>query len=274
MMSSGHPRLRSQGPAKQATAQELVGGDVAVEPWYKARGGKLVTVLLVLLFVAVAALSVALLILQVRQDEPDGDDLGILQLIDSQRIALGSTLAIPVVGDQDVILIVVRNNDDLEVLNITVFITLTSAARRRSPVDLAVICPPLYVDNVVPSLDSHRSVTCRALYTLTADDIVNGNTLHTASAAEGISASDVTMSVVATPGASKLEINNIDIPEGAVFAVPGPSGTLSVVASTCNNTDPPTTLVCGPSNELQLLFCDLNSEMHQVFLPCDPPSRS
>ena len=156
-----------------------------------------------------------------------------LVLQDSQRLVLTSLDAIPQVGTEDIILIVVQNVDDHNVVDIGVTLEVTSAARKRSAVSLPVVCPPLYTSNEVAYLASKTSMTCRATYALVQDDIVNGNTIYTQSMATGI-IDGTDMTTMAEPGMSRLSLNNIDIPQGAIFSVPGPTtppdGTVNVVS--------------------------------------------
>jgi hypothetical protein len=221
---------------------------------------------IIFLIVLLLALVAGLIVWTAREEHehfPESD--AALQLFDSQRIVLSSTLAIPVQGDADVVLIVVRNNGPDEIIDIVVNVELTSAAaRRRSPVSLVVTCPPLYVDNIVASLASHKHTTCRALYTLTGADIINGNVLYTDSSGTGTAIDGTTMTVIASPGMSKLELNNLEIPEGSVFGIPGPAAPVNVVTGFCSDIPPHTTLSCGPANELQILFCDFSSNASQV----------
>jgi len=206
----------------------------------------------------------------------DHDDDGYsanLVLRDSQRLVLGSPEYVPVPGDVDIILIVVENVDDHDVVNITVTLSVTSAARKRSPLNLPVLCPPLYADNVLSYLATHRSATCRSAYTITEGDIVNGNIIHTESMATGtIQGTD--WSTVAEPGMSKMSLNNVWLPEGAILAGPtgatgasgpsGPTGPVTITTGPCTANPPHTSLVCGPSDQLELLVCNLASNLTQV----------
>jgi len=217
--------------------------------------------LLVLLVLAIVGLIIWAIVAATQQQQQEG----VLVLRDSQRLVLGSSLVIPLPGDEDIVLIQVINNDGLLIVNITVEVELVSAARKRdAPTALTVICPPLYVDNFIASLAPHTTITCRALYALSSDDIVNGNTLTTSSSAEGTS---VNMAVIAVPGTSALSINNLEIAPGAVLGIPGPTGPagpVSVVTAPCEDAPPHTTLTCASDNELQLLFCNLASNATQV----------
>jgi len=217
------------------------------------------------LFLAVAALGTRALVEVADDHHHHDDDDGVLILTDSQRIVLGAALVFPVQGDDDIVLIVVRNNGDLQIVNITVTAELTStASRRRSPVSLTVVCPPLYTDNIVTSLAAHAQTTCRAIYVLTTDDIVNGNVLYTASSAVGTSIDGVQAEVIAVPGDSQLSINNLEIAPGAVIGGATSTGPLNVITAPCFDEVPHTTLVCSAANELQLLFCDLLSNATQI----------
>jgi hypothetical protein len=223
----------------------------------------LLLLLLLLLLLAVIGLGIWGIVIVTRSGS--NADTGLLVLHDSQRLVLGSSLVIPIAGDQDIVLIRVTNNNVLLIVNITIEVELVSAARKRAPVSLSVICPPLYVDNFIASLAPSVSTTCRALYTLTSDDIVNGNVLTTTSSGVGTSVDDITMSVTAVPGASDLSINNLEIAEGAVLGIPGPTtnADVDVVSAPCEDAPPHTTLTCAAGNELQLLFCDFSSNSTQ-----------
>jgi len=189
-----------------------------------------------------------------------------LVLHDSQRLVLSSVEVIPEPGDEDIILIVVQNVDDHDVVNITVTMEVVSAARKRSPLSLSVICPPFYVDNVVPYLATQASTTCRAVYYLTAGDIVNGNVIYTQSMATG-TLLDTDLTTMAEPGMSQLSINNVEIHEGAIISIPGPAGPagpVNVVSAPCAPNPPYTSLLCTSANQLQLLFCDYASNKTQL----------
>jgi len=199
-------------------------------------------------------------------DNDDNPYLGAnLVLQDSQRLVLGSLLVIPEPGDQDIILVVVNNVDDHDVANIAVTLEVTSAARKRAPLALPLVCPPLYVDNVVPYLATKTSTTCRAVYLLTSGDIVNGNVIYTQSMATGTIVT-TTMETVAKPGMSQLALNNLEMPKGAILGIPGPSaGPMSVVTGSCNISFVPVTpLECMATNALQILVCDPNSSPQLV----------
>ena len=188
-----------------------------------------------------------------------------LVLHDSQRLSFTSVEVIPQAGDEDIILIMVQNVDDHNVVDIAVTVEVTSAAHKRSSVAPPVVCPPLYVDNVLPFLASKASVTCRAVYTLTTADIVNDNTIYTQSMATGIVQTTET-TTMAEPGMSQLTVNNVQLPEGAIVVMPGPTGPtgpVNVVSGPCILTPPHTSLVCSAANQLQLLFCDLSSNATQ-----------
>ena len=195
------------------------------------------------------------------RDEPSAN----LALHDSQRLVLPSTNIEPAPGDQDIILIVVQNVDAHNVIDISVTVEVTSAARKRSPVSLPVICPPVYTSNEVAFLATQTAVTCRAVYTLTTEDIVNGNVIHTQSMAIG-TVEGTSMTTIAEPGMSQLTVNNVQLPEGAIVVMPGPTGPtgpVNVVSGPCILTPPHTSLVCSAANQLQLLFCDLSSNATQ-----------
>lgn len=234
-------------------------------PPHPRRQQHLLLALLLLILLAVVGVEIWAIISAVRSEE--ANDNGLLVLHDTQRLALGSSLAVPVQGDDDIIFIKVQNNGELTIVNITVEVTLLSEAqRRRAPVSLIVVCPPLYTDEIVPSLAPHSFVTCRAIYTLSNADIVNGNTLHTSSTAQGTVVSDVTSSIIAVPGTSALPISSIDMDE-IIFAIPGPIGQIGIinlVTGYCFTSAPHTTLACSAGNQLQMLVCDLSSNATQI----------
>lgn len=225
----------------------------------------LLLVLAILLFLTTVALVTWAIVDAITN--ASSNDSGLLVLHDSQRLVLGSSLVVPVAGDKDIVLVEVFNNADLLIVNITVEADLLSAARKRAALALTVICPPLYVDNFIASLAPHTTTTCRALYTLSSEDIVTGNTLTTSSSAEGTSVDGVNLRVIAVPGTSALSINNLDIAPGAILGIPGPTGPagpVSVVTAPCEDALPHTTLTCSTGNELQLLVCDLSSNSTQI----------
>jgi hypothetical protein len=196
-------------------------------------------------------------------DDDDDNDGANLVLRDSQRIALESLSTDPQVGNKDIILIVVENVDDHTVVNITVTVQVTSEARRRTTSIPSVVCPPLYTSNVVASLAPLTSTTCRALYILTSEDVVNGNVIHTQSMATGI-IDDTEMSTVAKPGMSKLELTDLPIPHGAILSITGPTGPVGLVnvkVGPCSTTPPLTSFPCDAASELDLLVCSLTSNM-------------
>lgn len=198
-----------------------------------------------------------------HDDDNDDNDGANLVLRDSQRIALESLSTDPQVGNKDIILIVVENVDDHTVVNITVTVEVTSEARRRTTSTPAVVCPPLYVDNVVPALTPFMSTTCNALYILTSEDVVNGNVIHTHSTATG-TIDDTDMSTAAKPGMSKLELTDLPIPHGAILSIPGPTGPagpVNVKVGPCSTTPPLTSFPCDDASKLDLLVCSLMSNM-------------
>jgi hypothetical protein len=258
------PKLRKEWQRGQGLAS--IGNPMNNPAHFRAT----VVWLLVGAVVLLAALTTIALVNVADDDEHhrDDDDYDGANLVlhDSQRLVLGASLVIPEPGDQDIILVVVQNVDDHNVVNITVTLTLTSEARKRSPIDIALVCPPLYVDNVVPLLLTHTSTTCRGLYALTAGDIVNGNVIHTESMATG-TIDGTTMSTVAKPGMSKLGLNDLDMPHGAILGIPGPTGPpgpVNVKVGPCSATPPLTSFVCDASDQLALLFCSLSSNSTQL----------
>jgi len=214
--------------------------------------------------VLLAALGTALLVGLVDNDhhhDDDDNDGANLVLRDSQRIALESVSLDPQVGNTDIILIVVENVDDHTVVNITVTVEVTSEARRRTTSSPPVICPPLYVDNVVSSLAPLTSTTCRAKYILTSEDVVNGNVIHTESMATGTIV-DTDMSTVAKPGMSKLELTDLPVPYGAIISIPGPTGPtgpINVKVGPCSADPPLTSFPCDDTTKLNILMCSLTS---------------
>jgi len=223
--------------------------------------------LLIAALVLLAALTtIAFIALENEHHDDDDDEGANLVLHDSQRLVLGELLVIPEPGDEDIILVVVENVDDHTVVNITVTLEVTSDARRRSPVSLPVACPPLYTDNTVESLSPHTHVTCRAFYTLTSDDITNGNVIHTMSMATGI-LDGTDMSTVAKPGMSNLALNSLEMPHGAVFAIPGPTGPagpLNVKVGPCNADPPLTSFPCDTTDQNAILLCNLMSNTTMI----------
>lgn len=218
-------------------------------------------IVLLVIFCGLVALS---FVLYADRDDHNRYQRGSLILTDSQRLVLTSSSTTAEAGDKDIVLIVVRNADGLTIENISVTILLNSISPQRSATSLAVICPPLYVDNTIPSLGPDESVTCRAVYTLTEGDVLNGNRLFTSSAAVGTSVDGSTMQVVAVPGWSELSVDDLQIGPGAVIEGPtGPTGPVSVVAAPCVNAPPHTSLTCTEANEFQLLFCDYTSNSSQ-----------
>jgi len=74
------------------------------------------------------------------------------------------------------------------------------------------------------------------------------------------------MTTIAEPGMSQLPLNNLQLPQGGIVSLPGPTGPVgpvSIVSTPCLAPPPHTTLVCGASNQLQLLFCDFQSNSTQ-----------
>jgi|WetSurMetagenome_2_1015567.scaffolds.fasta_scaffold00074_64 hypothetical protein len=239
-------------------------------PWRKRV--LLLLMFTVVLLLAVLAIAVVDLVKDDEHHDDDDNDGANLVLHDSQRITLGESLVIPEPGDEDIILVVVENVDDHDVINITVTLDLTSEARRRSAVSIALLCPPLYVDNTVSALAPHTSTTCRGFYTLTADDIVNGNVLHTHSMATG-TLQGTEMTTMAKPGMSQLGLNNLEMPHGAVFAIAGPTGPtspLNVKVGPCSTTPPLTGFPCDETDQLSILVCNLasNSSLIGNFYLC------
>jgi hypothetical protein len=263
-MQQDGPRLVNR--VRPTPVNELFIDKVAADP---VRFRQAAMWFFVVAMVLLAAMTVLLFVLVVDDDDGDERDLNGAQLVltDSQRLVLGSPLVIPEAGDSDIILILVSNADDHEVVNITVNIVVTSETNKRTTSMPDVLCPPLYVDNVVPSLQPKTSTTCRALYVLTSGDVLNGNVIHTASQAVGYIGT-TSMTTIALPGMSDLSINNLDMPEGAVLGIAGPTGATGAVGPAgpfnvkvgpCSTTSPLTTFVCDDSDQLALLVCDLAS---------------
>jgi len=229
------------------------------------KGCKNNSILLAILSLTILGIGIGVIItlVQINSSNNNVTNDGFLVLTDSQRLVLGSSLVVPVQGDQNIILIQVTNNIDLTIVNITVQVDLLSAAQKRSPMPLSVVCPPLYLDNVVISLAPHVQSTCRAIYILTTADIVNGNILRTTSIATGF-INGVGMAVTAIPGTSQLSMNNLEIAPGAIIGGSITNNMINVVTDSCVNAVPPTMLTCSSSNELQLLFCDFLSNILQI----------
>lgn len=192
-----------------------------------------------------------------------------LVLSDSQRLVFSSPDAIPVAGNQDLIFIEVQNVDDHTVIDIAITLDVGSGTGggKRSPplVPAPVYCPPLYTTNTLASLASRQTVTCRSVYLLTTEDIANGNTVYTQSAATGF-VQETGMTTMAEPGQSQMSLNNVALPEGAMLAVAGPTGPagpIDVVSGHCTTTPPHTSLTCSTANQFQLLFCDFTSNATQ-----------
>lgn len=270
------PRLRTL-PDKETTisrpAPAPAPADSAPKPAKFCRCSLIVWLLLFAL-VALAVVAAVLLPEKHHHWHDDNDDSGAnLVLHDSQRLVLGAPNYSPEPGDQDIILIVVNNVDDHDVVNITVTIAVTSAARKRSPISLPVICPPLYTTNVLAYLATRESATCRAVYTITEGDIVNGNVIHTESMATG-SIEGTDWSTVAEPGMSRLLLTDVWVPEGALLAGPtgasgavgptGPTGPVNIATGPCSDVPPVTSLVCGPLDQLKLLVCNTASNITQI----------
>ena len=121
---------------------------------------------------------------------PQPPNTGLLTVTDHQVIVVSNLNLLPQAGDNDIITIVVTNNQNISILNITITNDLTvviAMKKKRSIVSNVVLCAANnYTSSFIPLLVPGQTTTCKATYILTQADVNGFASLLSNSTAVGI----------------------------------------------------------------------------------------
>ena len=170
-------------------------------------------------------------------------------LVDTPHLILGPSL-VPLAGDAFTITLEVNNDSPEEVANITVLDAING-------IPIMVLCPPLYLSNMIESLAAGASATCTASYTLTNADVSSPimTVLHSRSSASGIFVNSSTIALASA--FSDYQLQTAMAPTVIVDMNNGGGG---IIVRDCAGGIP---LACNILNEGQTLLCNNTYELYQ-----------